>query len=215
MKKVRIHRMSIAVKKKLTEFFSDFPEKVFSSGQKIISGDQEKNPYVYYVDKGHVRLFYQCEHGEDIMVHIFREHSYFPMAQILSGTKNIFTYEAHNSVRLRMAPKEEVVAFLKREPNVLYDLATRFSSGLMYLSESMCGMLFVSAQGRIVHFLTNYARRFGIENGDGGVTIPFVLKHKEIADSIGLTRETVTRELKKLEKEGKVKKKGHFYSILK
>lgn len=215
MKKVRIHRMSVAVRKKLIDFFSEYPEKVFASGQKIISSDQEKNPHVFFIEKGYVRLFFECEHGEDIMIHIFKEYSYFPMALILAGQKNIFTFEALSTVQVRVAPREAVLSFLKHEPDVLYELATRLSSGLMYLSETMCQMFFVSAQRRIINFLSIYARRFGIENGEMWVTIPFVLRHKEIADSIGLTRETVTREMKKLEKEGKVKKKGHFYSILK
>ncbi len=213
MKRTTINRMSLAIRKKLTEFFSEYPEKVFESGQKIINGDQEKNSHVYFVEKGYVRLFYESEHGEDIMIHIFKEYSYFPMALILAGQKNIFTFEALSTVQVRVAPREAVLSFIKHEPDVLYELTSRLSSGLMYLSEAMCHMFFVSAQKRIINFLSIYARRFGIENGEAWVTIPFVLRHKEIADSIGLTRETVTREMKKLEREGKVKKKGHFYSI--
>lgn len=215
MKKVRIHRMPIAVKKKLTDFFSEFPEKIYFSDQKIILGDQEKITHVYFIEQGRVRMFYECEHGEDIMVHIFKEDSFFPIIQILSNTRNMFTCEAMNTVHVRIAPKEAVLTFLKRQPDVLYDLTTRLSSGLVSLSETMCQMFFSSAQQRILNFLSVYVRRFGVDNGERFVTVPFVLKHKEIADSVGLTRETVTRELKKLEKEGRVKKKGHFYSILK
>lgn len=60
------------------------------------------------------------------------------------------------------------------------------------------------AESRLLQFICWLAHRFGQAAAEGR-TIQIKLTHQELADSIGITRVTVTRLLKVLETEGKIK----------
>jgi CRP-like cAMP-binding protein len=62
----------------------------------------------------------------------------------------------------------------------------------------------VRAQTRLLRFLNWLAERFG-DRVEGGRLIRVRLTHQEIAESIGATRVTITRELSELERQGKIR----------
>ncbi|MEK7472330.1 MAG: Crp/Fnr family transcriptional regulator [Patescibacteria group bacterium] len=71
---------------------------------------------------------------------------------------------------------------------------------------------FRTARGRIVAELLNLAERFG-KDGGNEVTINVPVTHQEIADSINMNRETASRALEQLSKEGLVGQKNHLFII--
>lgn len=64
------------------------------------------------------------------------------------------------------------------------------------------------AEQRLMQFLCWLAQRFGEPTKDG-LSVPVKLIHQDIAESIGATRVTITRLLKKLEREGKIQWSVH------
>ena len=65
-----------------------------------------------------------------------------------------------------------------------------------------------------MQFLYWLAQRFGEPTKDG-LSVPVKLIHQDIAESIGATRVTITRLLKKLEREGKIQWSVHIKVVSK
>jgi CRP/FNR family transcriptional regulator len=71
---------------------------------------------------------------------------------------------------------------------------------------------FRSARGRLIAELLYLAERFGKPQGTA-ILINAPLTHQDIADSINMTRETASRALEVLFKEGLVSQKDHLLSV--
>ena len=111
-------------------------------------------------------------------------------------------FEAMTAVVTFRAPKEQVLAWLKQEPELLYALTRRLSTGLGGLVHRMESMFYVDAKTRIASVLVMLGKRFGKKQADGQMMVELGLTHQEIADLAGLTRETTSTELKKFFNQG-------------
>lgn len=193
--------MDQEVKNKLDRFFSKGRKIIFKKGETLIRADQDGIVNIHYLIKGLVRQFCYTQRGEEMTINIYKPNSFFPLVMVLGNLKNHYVFQALKEGETLQMPKEKVVAFVKDNPDVAYDLLTRISRGLGGFTSIMESLMSYSATNRILVVLFTYARRFG-KMKNGKITIDLNLTHKEIASQVGLTRETVSRELEKLNKEG-------------
>jgi len=182
--------------KKITAFFSRYPAMSYKKEEIILRPD-DPTPYVYYVSSGFVRMYCLLPDGKELTLNIFKPESYFPMFLILGNSANTYYYQTILPVELRRAPKADVLAFLRREPDVLFEFTSRISVGLNGLLSNLQYLLFGPASSRVASVLLILSRRFGAEK-DSSIAIQLPLTHQDIANLIGLTRETTSLEMEKL-----------------
>ena len=201
--------MDQPVEKKLENFFFKFKHLNFKKGEIIIRADDE--PYgIFYLNEGIVKQYSISKDGEEQTLTIYKPISYFPMMWAISNIPNSYYFEAMENVRVYKAPKKQVLEFIKKEPDVLYDLTERIYRGMHGLLNRMEYLLFSNAYNKILFTLINNSRRFA-DNPEG--TIALHITHKDISAFSGLTKETISRELKKLEEKGLLKNQNHLIII--
>ena len=71
---------------------------------------------------------------------------------------------------------------------------------------------YTKAYSRLIQRLLLMSERFGKEY-NGSVILEIPVTHKDIANTISLTRETTSRELLKLEKKKLISQKGHILVV--
>jgi CRP/FNR family transcriptional regulator, anaerobic regulatory protein len=182
--------------KKIRLFFSSYPATTYKKDEIILRPD-DPTPYVYYVASGFVRMYCLLPDGKELTLNIFKPESYFPMLLVLGSSTNSYYYETLTPVTLERAPRAEILAFTHREPDVLFELTSRISVGVNGLLSNIQYLLFGSASSRVASVLLILSRRFGNEK-DSTTTIQLPLTHQDIANLIGLTRETTSLEMEKL-----------------
>jgi CRP/FNR family transcriptional regulator len=69
-----------------------------------------------------------------------------------------------------------------------------------------------SACQNVAYIIDLCARQFGVKTGNA-ITIDLPLAHKDIASMVGITRETVSLEMKKLEQLGLITYKRNSITI--
>lgn len=89
------------------------------------------------------------------------------------------------------------------------DMAGRFVN----LQKRIKGLGQPKAPDKIIHTLAYLCERFGSREGDDTMIVELSLTQQELSDFIGLTRETISIELKKLEKDGLITYKNKKYSL--
>jgi CRP-like cAMP-binding protein len=99
-------------------------------------------------------------------------------------------------------PKENVKQFLDENPDVLFNLLQRVYRGIDGLLSRMSYLMSGNAHTRLITELLIAAKRFGKKNNLDEYT--FILSEKDLATQAGLTRETVSREMKVLKDRGLV-----------
>jgi len=189
--------------RQVSKFFASAPEKSFSKGS-IIINPEDNLEKVYYLTRGKVKQYVLSSSGEEIIIHIFRPGSFFPIMLVLGGATNRFYFQTLTKCKVRISTSREVVEFLKKEPASLYDLTVRFAKGLDGLTTRIESLLGEKAQDRIISLLLYLSEKFGKETQEG-IKINLPLSHQEIAKWVGLERETVTRQLKALNAKGLIK----------
>lgn len=204
-------RQSDAVLKKITDFFSSYPETVYRRGETILRA--EDGPLgVYFLRKGYIYQYIISPSGETFMVHIFKPGSFFPLMWVVNDTPNTFHYDSMGASRVVRAPKEEFRSFLQSNPDVLYVAAQRLAAGLSGLVTRVGQLVLDDAYTKTVLLLLYYAQNFG-EPVDEGVLIQFPLAHREIASWIGTTRETASLQVESLIKKGLLTTRGRLLII--
>lgn len=185
--------------KKLNDFFSGFREQKFKKGQVILEAMEEPSG-VFYLTDGVIRQYSISPKGEEITLNLFKSISFFPISWVLNDGINPHYFEAMTPITVRKAPKEKVLKLLKEDPEVLFDLAQRIYRGLEGFYLRMEHLMSGSAKNRLISELVIFAKRFGELSGDH-TEVKLKLTEKELAAISGITRETVSRELHKLEKK--------------
>src|SRR4030042_4798903 len=198
---------------KVTAFFSQKPERSCKKGEMILRpGDPISN--VYYVQTGLIRFFFLLGDGKELTLKIFKPRLYFPMFLILHDTVNLHYFQAMTASRLSHTSKEEIVHFITNEPDVLLDFTKRLSVGLSGLITTIQYSLFGSVHTRIISALLLLAKRFGEPVPGGSVLIGIHLTHQDIANIVGVARDTVSLEMEKLGKKNLVVDKRRKITIL-
>lgn len=187
--------MDQTVQAKVDIFFRKYKKHSYKKGEMLIRADDEPQGTMY-LTTGRVKAYTISRKGEEVIVNIFKEGSFFPMSWAVSDSPNTYFYEALTEVELWRAPKNDVVVFLRSEPDVLFDLLRRVYIGVDGVLQRMSYLMGEDAYTRLIAELVITAKRFGEKTGDGGIELK--TSEKDLAAQTGLTRETVSREIKKL-----------------
>lgn len=110
------------------------------------------------------------------------------------------------SVILYRAPKDEVLSFISADTEVLYHFSTRLLAGLNGLLTRLETLAFTDVYGRLISVLLYLTKHFGEQNKGGILLAHFT--HQEIAEFIGVARETASLAIEKLQKKGLIQYKG-------
>jgi len=184
--------MNEQVAQKLEKFFSQFKRQIYKKGEILIRADDDP-PGIFYLTDGYVKEYAISKKGDEIVINVFKPISFFPMSWAINNTQNEYYYEATTPVAVWRAAKEKAIDFIKSNPDVLYDLISRVFSGTDGMTTRMTYLMVGNAYSRLIAELIIQAKRFGQEK-ESAVTIR--ISEKDLAAQSGMTRETVSREIK-------------------
>jgi CRP/FNR family transcriptional regulator len=195
----------------IEQFFQS--SKVFSYKKRTHILHPEDIPSsVFYIKNGYVRVYRISEEGEELTLTILKPKDFFPLSYGINSVAHPYHLEAITSIEIWKAPQEQFLQFIKSNPELFYDLTTRLLVRFDGVLSRMENLLFCSAHVKVAATLLMCAKGFGEEyNGNTLVKVP--LTHRDIATLVGITRETTSLEMKKLEKQGLLTKSGRFIVI--
>lgn len=207
-----MHAVNTQIIKKLDSFFSQFkPLKI--KKDKVLYQPDDPISNIYFLKTGLIRQYSISEDGEEVTINIFRPNSFLPIMLILSNKPNKYFFEAQTNLEVFEAPFQKVLEFLQKEPTVLFDLTRRFAAAIGGLTTRIEELSFRQSEERIKSLLNYLAEKFG-KNDKNGLLINLPLTHKDIATWVNLTRETTSRQLENLTKEGIISFNHQYITIL-
>lgn len=194
--------MDIQIRRKLEKFFMQFKRQLYKKGEILVHAD-DAPPGIFYLKEGIVKQYTISKKGDELVLNIFKPISFFPMSWAINNTPNEYFYEALVDVEVYRAPREKTITFIKQESSVLYDLMSRVYSGTDGMMKRMAYLMSGNAYARLITELLIHVRRFGntIEHKK---LIELRISENDLAAQSGMSRETVSRELKILKDKGLV-----------
>ncbi len=187
--------------------------KHFKKGEIIIYQGQLP-PYAYVSKSGIIKTYNLTSQGEEKPIGYDVEQEVFPVAWVFGKAKKAqYYYEAFSNCEIYCVKPTDYVNFLAENPDVL------MRAFLSSVERSMGFQLRINAleQSKACHKVINtlhfLALRFGNELQPDKIRLDINLTQQDIANLTGLTRETAGMELKKLDADGVIGRKGRQYVI--
>lgn len=192
------------VKQKVESFFGKYPTKMFKKGEILIfAGDAPSN--IFSLLAGNVRQYDVAANGDEVVMNIFKPPAFFPMNYVINRRPNDYIYDATTNVSAHVAPLDEVLSFVRNNSDVTFDLLSRVYNGIDGVLRRQFYLMSSNASDRLLYELVLCCRRFGDPKPDNSYLVK--LTETELAARVGLSRETVSRRLQTLKKEGLVRTK--------
>jgi CRP-like cAMP-binding protein len=204
--------MAEAVADKIDAYFSRYPKRTYPKGQILVFA-HESPEHIFYIVKGQVSKYDVSYRGDEVIVNIFKPPAFFPMSWAINQTPNNFFYKTESETELHIAPAADALKFLQDNPDVTLDLLGRVYRGMEGLLGRVVHLMSGTAKSRLIYELITEAKRFSKQEKDG--TYKIESRESDLAARTGLTRETVSREMKKLKNNGWVEVGPKFITILK
>lgn len=190
------------IARKVSAFFESYRLQTVAKGHIIIHAG-EAPAGIFYLVNGQVRQYDINYRGDEIVVNIFKDGAFFPMAWAINNTPNAYFFGASTDVKMRVAPAPAILAFIKENPDVLLNLLSRVYRGADGALARMAQLMGGNAYSRLLLELIIACRRFGEKSADGSYFLS--LSESELGARSGLSRETISREMQKLKKSGHAK----------
>lgn len=196
---------------KLNNFFAGHKKLSFKKGEIILRMDDEPKG-VLYLKKGYTRVYALTKNAQELTLLIFKAGDFFPITWAFNTTYYHYYLEAMTDVELYQAPREEFLNFVKNNPDVLFEITSRILTRFGALLSRMEHAILGNARSKVSSIILLCAERFGRRKGKETI-IQVPLTHQDIANLIGVARETVSIEMEKLQKKGLIIHQGKYLVV--
>lgn len=184
----------------LTEIFALQPELILEKGEALRHADE----YVCMLGSGIVASHLFTARGERNIQYIYKPGDVFPVQTVFGvKPKSDIIYGALGYVTYRSLTRDRFEEFLRSNPSVALGVEKQIVEQLSLLSERIDILQQRRAYDQVAYQIAALAVRFGRSN-EQIWSISSPIGHQEIADLLGLTRETTSRMIGHLKRDGLV-----------
>lgn len=184
----------------LVEFFRKGRKRSYKKGEIILhAGDEPRG--VYYIDKGLVKIYALSKEGTEHIHLFYGDGDFFPVLWIYRDAILNVYYEAMEDTTVWLVPKDDFKAFVASKMEIATLLLEKVTGLFRLYAGRIDTLQYSNSYERTATLLVSLAYRFGVSTKAGHV-LDVPLTHHDIANSINLSRETVSRAMERLQRKG-------------
>lgn len=172
----------------------------------------ESPPGIFYIEEGLVKAYDITKYGEENLLIIRKGGEFLALTWGITGDDRHIIYQALAPTTAWRVSQKTFSNYIRTHPQAALPLIDIVTDMYRMHSERIMNLEYRSVRERLISFLLTTARRFGKETEDG-VVITVPLRHQDIASSINSSRETTSREIAYLERQGLVKNEQLSFTL--
>jgi CRP/FNR family transcriptional regulator len=190
--------------------------KAFKKGANIFFQGEVPRKGVMVAD-GVVRSYTITTSGEERTIAFFTKDDILPLSWLMeTTTTSLFYYEAVSDVRTFQFDRADFHTHILGDKDALLAMFQTLSKDQTAAMLRINGLEQSRAEEKVAFTLYYLVFRYGKKTDrDGWLDINIILRHSTIASLVGLTRESTTKILVKLQKLGIIEYKKGIYSVQK
>ncbi len=167
----------------------------------LIFGPYNKEEQIFVIREGEVEIYQLSPEGKKVIIDILVPGNIFGNSSFYyDGETNLNDFAmARSRVVLCIFRKSDFMDTLKAMPELALNLIGEISRKLNEADSRIRDLALSDATSRLIGELMRFGKKIGTETNDQ-IVLGTKLTHEELAELTGVTRETVTRVLKKLRK---------------
>jgi CRP-like cAMP-binding protein len=194
---------------KLRDLFDNTQLRKYPQGQIIYYQGDELDSY-FYVKSGFIKVYNISKDGDERILMIIGKGDVFPF--IIPSKKRShhlkYFYEATTNVQLLSLRRRIFNEKVKSEGAIARCVLEYTTNTTDHLLSRLDIVESKTASSKVARLLPFLAKRFSKKPKSGFAKMHVKLTHQDIANMTGLTRETTSIHMKKLEKKGVINQNG-------
>ncbi len=194
-------------------FIDHYHTKRFRKGE-IILVQGEVPTAICLLKKGIVKTYNLTTQGEEKPISFDVAGEIFPVAWAFDRARYaLYYYEAFTDCEIQSIPRADYHEFMRKHPEVSYDMLVGFVDRYINFQMRLNALEQSKAATKIINTIHFLCLHFGKEVKKNVVHIQLPLTQQDLANFMGLTRETTGIELKKLQRQGIVSYRRQNYVV--
>jgi len=177
-------------------------EETFPAGQQIFAQEAPTSIFCI-IAAGRVKVARVTPDGFEIMLCVRGPGEFLCPVTTLDGEPQLGTAVAMTDVTILQADRDAFMALCHKYPALLAVLQSACLGEVRHLIRRMETLAFGSVRNRLIHFLVTWCRRLDPSGSISAIR----LTHQELGSLVGASRESVSRCLAQLQREGLVELK--------
>ena len=198
--------------------FSELTEADFASLAKVANRrrypkdsvvffENEQGDFFFMILEGRIKVTILGDDGREVILTLLASGDFFGEMALLDNEPRSATAIAVEDTELLSLHRNDFQAVLSDNRSITVGLIKVLTARLRRANHQISTLALLDVYGRVARVIVDMAREEGRRLKDGRIAFRRAT-HQEIANRIGTTRETVTRMLKDLERQGMIHIEG-------
>ena len=187
----------------LVEIVNTINHKEYVKGDVIFTEGNRANT-LYFINEGKIKLYKYTKDGKEQILHVLSEGDFFGELELIKPSKYGFTSKAIVDSKICTLTKDEMKEIMMKNPEIGIKILETVGERLSKVESLAQNLATNDVDSRMAYLLTDLMERYG-EKIEKNISIELPLSREEMANFIGVTRETISRKLKKFEDEKLIK----------
>ncbi len=193
-------------------FLINYPSLTFEKGQTVLLKDEVPKG-TYIIESGIIKTYTITSNGEERIISIDSKGEDIPIGFTIGLIdKSQYFYEAYSKCVVRVVPCEDYLKHLAQDPESLFRRHIRITKILLANLSRIEALEQSKASDKVALTLLYFADTLGSAFPNKKVKM-ISITQQEIANSLGLTRETAGQVLKRLELKKLLQKSRNTYIL--
>ena len=167
----------------------------------VIFLEEATGNYMYLVLAGKVKVTKATSGGKETILAIHQAGDFLGEMALLDGHTSPATVSAMEDCRIISVTGADFHKYLMRNEKVVLQIIQVLCARLRQVWGQVQTLSYSTADARIRNGIHQLARRHGVRDARG-IIIDLKITHQELAEMVGTSRETVTRTLARLIRQG-------------
>lgn len=180
--------------------------RTYRRGERIVTQGQPGDAF-FVLMKGRVAVSILSPEGREVVLSTLAAGDHFGEMALLDDAPRSATVTAAERSELTVVTREAFFELLRGNFVLSRTLLSTFSRRLRHANATIEGLASLDVKGRLARYFRDLADERGRKAG-GGWTVVVRPSQREIADTIGSSRETVSRTMSQLARENLIVPKG-------
>ena len=184
----------------MVDFFKSGRRRSYKKGEIILRpGDIHQG--IYFIEEGFIKVFGYSKDGIQHDHIFYQPGDLFPLMWVFRDITRSVYYEAMTPAVLRLKPKDEFIDFIKLNNTVLFKLVEYATALFFSYADRIDNLLYSNSLEKVAYRFLSLASGYGKEQA-GKIVIDVPITHKDLANSVSISRETATRTIGRLQRKG-------------
>jgi len=196
--------------RELESLAGEMRERSFPKGSTVVREGRAGSGYMYVIREGQVSVSKLSKDGRETILDFLGVGDFFGEMALLDGEPRSASVRTLCESRMLVLSEAALLKALRGSPELALALIRELSRRLREVDEQVGGLHFHDVGERTRRALQRVSQE---QASVEGFRVTPELTHQQIADMVGIHRETATRALKELAKQGWLQREGKRYLV--